>query len=201
MTSPPIDTLECIAVETCMAPKCQRPRRVGPFCQRCAAAPSTQRAGWVSAARRRVATVCIDASSVAPRLWVGAKPPIDQDIPKVDVLVLCAREYQPELPMFHGKVLRCPMPDGELDRNQINQSLLTSSEVAKALLSGQRVLSTCAMGINRSAFVASLALARLTRLSADQLVALMRKRRLNSCLSNEYFRAYLKKFVGNGRQR
>lgn len=193
--------MDCIEIETCMGPKCKAPRRVGNFCAGCALAPATRRAGWVSAARRRAKTVCIDASNVAPRLWVGAAPPFDHDLPKVDVIVLCARELQHPMPMFHGKVLRCPMPDGELNRQEINQALITSSSMATALVNGQRVLSTCAMGVNRSAFMAALALARITRLSADQLVVLMRTRRLNNCLSNDYFREYLRKFVGNGRAR
>jgi protein-tyrosine phosphatase len=93
------------------------------------------------------------------------------------------------------------MIDGEISRAELNQALVTSNSVARALVSKQRVLVTCAMGINRSAFVAALALARITRLSADQLVTLMRTRRDNHCLSNEHFRGYLQKFVGAGRRR
>lgn len=194
--------MECLGIPLCLVPKCGKPQSVGPFCAGHAIAPATRRAGWVSAARRREATVsCIDASNVAPRLWVGAAPPTASDIPNVQVLVLCAQEIQPATLAFRGTVLRAPMIDGAISRHELNTALGVSSMVAKALVNKQRCLVTCAMGRNRSAFVAALALARITRLSADDLVKLMRTRRDNRCLSNEHFVGYLQKFVGTGRRR
>lgn len=141
-----------------------------------------------------------DVNAVAPRLWVGSKPPVDVDLPHVDVLVLCAKEFQPTKLAFHGEILRCPMDDATLTRDEINRALITSKAVAAALTAKRRVLSTCAMGINRSAFVAALALGRLTYATADELVEQIRDRRDPRCLSNPHMRELLGKFIGDGRR-
>jgi protein-tyrosine phosphatase len=142
----------------------------------------------------------MDASNVATRLWVGARPPFDCDLPRFDVLVLCAEELQPERLAFHGLVIRCPIPDATLSNAELTRALLASSAVADALSRGQRVLVTCAAGINRSALVAALALARITRMGAVELMLLMRQRRHPMALSNPYFQQVLHKLVGDGRQ-
>lgn len=191
--------MSCIA--TVRGTSCTRPAVGGtPFCRECGAAPATRRGGWLSAAKRK-RDVSLDASSVAPRLWVGAAPPFDVDLPKIDMLVLCAREIQPTEIVFHGQVVRCPIPDGELTGFELQRAVATSANVADALIKRKRVLVTCAMGINRSALVASLALGRITRLTADQLIDLMRRRRRPECLYNEHFQGILQRFVGNGRMR
>ncbi len=154
----------------------------------------------MSAVKRRRETVQIDASNIVQRLWVGSKPKPEADLPKVDVLVLCAREIQPEMANFHGRVLRCPLNDAALSDGELRLTLHTATSVANALVTKQRVLVTCAMGLNRSALVAALALGRVSRLSADQIIALMRKRRSGS-LFNQHFVAILQRFIGAGRQR
>lgn len=174
----------------------------GGFCAACITAPKTKRAGWASAAARRraVSSQSADVNAVAPRLWIGSKPPIDRDLPHVDVLVLCAKEYQPPALMFHGTVIRCPIDDGILTRDEVNRALTASKAVAAALSSKRRVLSTCQMGLNRSALVAALALGRLTYASADELVAQIRARRDPRCFSNPHFVELLQRFVGDGRR-
>src|SRR5262249_36039004 len=123
-----------------------------------------------------------DASCVAKRLWVGAKPPLDRDLPRFDVLVLCAKEIQPSKLAFHGRVTRCPLDDTgghgpEPTRRELNLALATGRHVAQALVAGKTALVTCAMGLNRSALVAMLALGLCTRLSATELVTIVRERR------------------------
>src|SRR5271154_3045334 len=110
--------MDCLETTLCLAPRCRSPRAKGDFCSDHAAAPSVRRAGWASAAKRK-SKICIDASNIAPRLWVGGAPPTLVDIPAVDLIVLCAQEIQPPMLAFHGQVLRCPMPDAELSRNQL----------------------------------------------------------------------------------
>lgn len=142
----------------------------------------------------------MDASNVATRLWVGAAPPFDRDLPDLDMLVLCAQEVQPTRVAFHGLVIRAPIPDSTLTNAELTRSLLASKAVADGLVRGQRVLVTCAQGRNRSALIACLALARLTRMSAEDLIQHIRARRHPEALSNPYFRHILQTLVGEGRQ-
>lgn len=190
-----------LAPPTCIAPGCKHAAHGGPFCLECGKAPAVKRGGWLSAIKRKQATATINASNIASRLWIGGAPPIATDMPKVDVLVLCAQEIQPPAMAFHGTVLRCPMPDGHLSEAELRQALSISGRVAQQLVAKRRVLVTCAQGINRSALVAALALGRMTRMSADELVALMRRRRHPNCLYNAHFRDILQRFVGAGRKR
>lgn len=190
----------CIATERGVT--CPRISVFGDFCRDHAAASAVRRGGWASAAKRK-REVSLDASSVAPRLWVGGVPPFDVDLPKIDVLVLCARELQPPANeiAFHGRTFHCPLPDDELTSDELQRAVSTSANVADALVKGKRVLVTCAQGINRSALVASLSLGRITRLTSQQLIDLMRRRRRPDCLYNEHFQGILHRFIGNGRLR
>lgn len=142
----------------------------------------------------------MDASNVATRLWVGAAPPLDRPLPTFDTLVLCAEEIQPDRLAFEGLVIRCPLPDAELSNAELTRALLASRAVADALARGDRVLVTCHMGLNRSALVAALALARLTRMSARDLILHIRLRRHPGALSNPYFQHILQQLVGSGRR-
>lgn len=197
-------------VAVCIAPfgkrrtPCHRPTEPGSlFCRTHERAPAAQRGGWISAANRRrklaAADQALDASNIAPRLWVGGCPPVDRDLPEFDVLVLCAAEYQPQELAFHGRCLRCPMPDGQLSDGQLGYALIVAREVAAALTRGRRVLVTCVAGLDRAALMAALALMMLTRRGADDLVALIRARRSSDALSNPHLRAALRRVAGAGR--
>lgn len=182
----------------CVAPGCKDAATAGPFCAKHAAAPAGQRGGWLSAYRRALARghgATLDASSVARRLWIGAAPPFDRDLPDFDVLVLTALEHQPTEPAFHGVVVRCPLVDGPLAPPEITRALTCGKSVAKALADGRRVLVTCHAGRNRSALVAGLGLGLVTRMTADQIVELIRARRRQDALSNPYFVKILKTYV------
>lgn len=179
----------------CVAPSCAKPAQDGQLCALHAKAPAGQRGGWLSAAKRKP----YDATVVSPRLWIGAKPPFDKDLPGVDILVLCAAEVQPDQLAFHGAVLRCPIPDAELDAAQVRLVLQTAVAVAKAIVSGQRVLVTCRMGLNRSALIVALALHQLTTMSGEQIVEHIRRQRSLSALSNKHFVQLVVGVVGDGR--
>ncbi len=140
----------------------------------------------------------LDASRIANRLYVGGKPPFDRDLPEIDVLVLCAEEIQPQRPAFHGRVIHCPLPDAALDQPALVRALTTGRAVADELVAGKRVLVTCAMGINRSALVACLALGLVTEMTPQQLVANVRAKRNPKCLSNEHFVKILGRYLRNG---
>lgn len=198
---------------TCIAPRtpgdrvrCPNQRASGSlFCAGHAVAPAVQRGGWISAHARRQKRanheLTLDASNVFNRLWVGSRPPDDRDLPMFDVIALCAMEYQPPMKAFHGLVLRCRVPDDHLTAQQIYAVTMTATNVAAALARRQRCLVTCYAGLNRSALVASLALGMVTRMSADELIALMRARRDPRCLFNDHFRVILSSLIGPGRIR
>lgn len=179
----------------CVAPSCARPVQEGPFCANHAKAPAGQRGGWVSAAKRKP----YDATVVSPRLWIGAQPPLDKDLPGVSILVLCAAEVQPDQLAFHGTVLRCPILDGELDAAQVRLVMQTAVAVAKAIVNGQRVLVTCRLGLNRSALVIALALHQLTTMDGLAIVEHIRRQRSLSALSNKHFVQLIVSVVGDGR--
>ena len=181
----------------CAAPGCADPPHAGAFCELHAKAPAGQRGGWLSAAKRKP----YDANAIAPRLWVGSKPPFDLDLPQVDLLVLCAAELQPEVLAFHGDVLRCPLPDSRLAIPQLAMAIMTSVSVAQAVASGQRVLVTCAAGLNRSPLIAALVLGQLTTMSGPQIISHIRKHRGPKALSNPHFEAIIRGLVGEGRPR
>lgn len=183
---------------SCIAPRCSAAREVGAlFCKAHLAFPPGQRGGWLSAYRRQLARgnspeQPLDASNVARRLWVGGRPPLERDLPDFDVLVLCAREIQPAMVAFARTVIRVPLPDAELTGGEIRRAVSGGKLVGKSLAAGCRVLVTCAMGINRSALVASIGLGTVNRLTADQLIALMRRRRHPDALGNEHFQKILR---------
>src|SRR5690349_1357478 len=132
----------------CIAPKADRspcgdPREPGSlFCRVHEQAPGVQRGGWLSAERRRLRMATsqrvdtsgivtlqdqkLDASNVATRLWIGGRPPFDRDLPGFDLLVLCARELQPDHVAFHGTVIRCPLRDDILDHPELTRAVLTA---------------------------------------------------------------------------
>lgn len=189
----------------CVAPHCDQAVAHGSFCARHLTASAAQRGGWLSAAKRRVfrsngPAVELDASCISRRLWVGAKPPFDRPLPAFDTLVLCAQEIQPQVLAFEGTVIRVPLPDAELDSRKTKLALVAGKRVARDLVAGKTVLVTCQMGWNRSALVACLALGLCTRLSASELVELVRERRLPECLSNEHFVQILERYIGAGRR-
>jgi hypothetical protein len=189
---------------TCIAPRCGSAREPGSlFCRGCEQAPAAQRGGWLSAEkrRRRLAGTDqerLDASNVERRLWVGGKPPFDRDLP-FDVLVLCAEELQPPSLAFQGSVLRCPLPDGQLDTLQVSRVVQTARIAAQHWMRGQRVLVTCAQGINRSALVASFTLAFVSQRGADELIQLMRAKRHPQALYNPHFQALMQRLIGSAR--
>lgn len=137
----------------------------------------------------------LDASNITRRLWIGGQPPFDRDLPDFDVVVLCAQEIQPRGTPFHGRTIHCPLPDALLSHQELCTALMGGKRVAEELADGKRVLVTCAMGRNRSALVAGLGMARVYRLSAPQIMEIIRQRRHPDCLSNPYFVKVMNKFI------
>ena len=143
----------------------------------------------------------LDAHCVWKRLWVGSQPPFDRDLPKFQMLALCAAELQPPQVAFRGAILRCRLRDDVPTEYEIRCALLASQRVASHLASGKSVLVTCQAGLNRSALVAGLAMGLVSRMTAAEVMARIRGARDPNCLFNTSFQQVLHKYIGAGRRR
>ena len=132
---------------------------------------------------------------VAPRLWQGAAPDPAQAYAGFDVLVLCAKQFQPLMPKFKGLLIRAPFDDtprpGATERRI---AIRAAREVAKSLRAGRNVLVTCQAGWNRSGLVVGLSLRMAARFPVDEIVSRIRRARGPHALSNEAFERILRGF-------
>ncbi len=125
-------------------------------------------------------------SEIVPGLCMGSKPPMDVDL-HFDTIVLCAAEYQPDAERFRpARVLHAPLWDSMLTPEETNIAVCTGRRVARRFRTGQRILVTCAMGLNRSGLVTALALIDLGS-TPDQAIVLVRKSRGALSLRNQDF--------------
>ena len=143
--------------------------------------------------------MALDASNIVRRLWIGSAPPFDRPLSGIDVLVLCAREIQPRGTKIAPAIMHVPLPDSALTEYETASAVMGGRHLARHLAAGRTALVTCAMGRNRSALVAGLALGCLTRMSADQIIDLIRAKRSVSALSNPHFVKLLQDTIGPGR--
>jgi protein-tyrosine phosphatase len=139
----------------------------------------------------------IDASLVAPHLFVGARPPPGR-YHWINVIVLCAKEFQPPSYAYPGQtVLRVPINDDFLRPLSESDTALVISNartVARYLESGARVLVTCRMGINRSALIAAMAMQIAYDMSAAEAVDQIRATRSPWALNNPRFERMVQRF-------
>lgn len=135
------------------------------------------------------------ASEVAPRLFVGSKPPPGRH-DGVDAIVLAANEYQPPAHLFPGvEVLHAPFddaPNRSMDEDEIETAMKAAGRVARRLRAGRRVLVTCAMGLNRSGLIAAIAMHDVYGMNADEIVTRLRRARGRRALSNPHFEKLLR---------
>ena len=134
-------------------------------------------------------------SEIVPGLYVGSKPaPGRHD--GIDTIVLAAVEYQPPASAFPGaEVIHAPLddaPNRPMTEEEIAIATRAAARVARRLRAGQRVLSTCAMGLNRSALVAAIALHEIYGMSADAIIARLRHARGPWSMSNPNFERLLR---------
>lgn len=131
-----------------------------------------------------------DVSLVAPNLFIGSRPPPGR-YRWLGVIALCAQEYQPPSFAFPGvAVLHVPLDDDPrrpMYDAEVALALSNARTVARYLHSGQRVLVTCAMGLNRSALVAGLAMQRAFGMPSDEVIDQIREARSPSALGNKNF--------------
>jgi protein-tyrosine phosphatase len=146
-----------------------------------------------------------DANEIVPLLWQGSKPRPGRGLADAgfDVLVLCAREYQPTEASFPGLVLiNAPNDDHYfVTREDLDGAVNAASQVAEHVKAGRKVLVTCLAGINRSGLVVALALHKVFGYSGQTCINLVRaKRRLadgdDVALTNTIFVESLQKLKG-----
>jgi protein-tyrosine phosphatase len=133
---------------------------------------------------------CSTAHQVAPGLWQGDAPPPGANYGDFDLVVLTAYEYQPKAAEMNVDVFHAPLDDDPWRPPSMREQAIAlgaAREVARRLRKGQRVLVTCAMGLNRSGLVSALAL-RMQGASGPQAIAAVRRARGENALNNGQFR-------------
>lgn len=147
----------------------------------------------------------LDAHEIAPLLWQGSKPRAGRDVADAgfQVLVLCARDYQPSSVYFPGvpTVIHAPNDDHSfVTRTDLQLAVTTASRVAEHVKRGEKVLVTCIAGINRSGLVVALALHKVFGYSGQSCIDLVRRHRKladrDEALTNTYFVEALLKLPG-----
>jgi len=145
-------------------------------------------------------TLCnppVEASLVAPRLYVGSRPRPGR-YRWFNMVVLCAKEYQPPSFGFPGmNVIRIPLVDDFVHPLSIvDQALVVSNArtIARYLEGGACVLSTCWQGWNRSALVAAIAMQIAFDMSADNAITQIRETRSPNALGNPRFERFVRDF-------
>lgn len=135
----------------------------------------------------------VDATRLARGLYIGSAPkPAEVKRAGFDIVVLCAREYQPATSLFGNvQVLRLPIDDNALEdltESEQRNACAVSQHVAQAVVHGKRVLVTCLAGRNRSGLVAATALRLLyPKLTAQEIVDHIKQARGMFALSNYRF--------------
>ena len=132
----------------------------------------------------------VDASQVAPGLWIGARPSPGH-YRWLGVIVLAAREWQP--PSFtypNVAVLHVPLaddPSRPMPTAQAGSAISAARTVARYLRAGQRVLVTCHLGLNRSSLIAGLAMRLAYGTKVDNVITTIREARGPQALRNPHF--------------
>lgn len=141
---------------------------------------------------------------VAPRLFVGSKPPPGRHA-DYDTIVLMAIEYQPPAHLFPGsEVIHAPIddsPNRPMRDDEMVTAVETGHRIARRLLAGRTVLSTCAMGLNRSALVAAIAMHEAYGMNADEIIRRLRAARGEWALHNPQFEKLLRTTIAVKKER
>lgn len=116
----------------------------------------------------------LDVTRVAPKLYMGSAPRVGPALAQAgfDVVLLCAKEYQPRSRELPGVlVVHCGIDDSLRPTEADIETAIDASRVAAmAIMEGKRVLISCWMGKNRSGLVTALTLMRLYGLSGPEAV-------------------------------
>lgn len=122
-----------------------------------------------------------DAHPITSQLWVGSAPSSGDYSDRFDAIFFVANEIRAR-PEAYPRVAvhNIPFDDAsEPTSHDLRAAAGASKLVADYLLQGKRVLVTCVMGRNRSAFVAALALVRAFGVSGKEAYRRVRSRRVD----------------------
>lgn len=113
------------------------------------------------------------------------------------ILVLTAGGFQPAIELGKSddsdlRVIHLPFADDENmsdhDVAKVEKMIRTTSfDLARAIENGQKVLSTCWAGINRSSLLTAFTLRDLTTMATQDIIDLIRSQRSDRCLNNTLF--------------
>lgn len=135
----------------------------------------------------------VEASEIAPRLWMGSRPPPGPKLRQcgVDIVVLCASEYQPQSGWYPGvEVQRIQLDDSTLSGVEALEAFGLAAQLAKSLKRNRRILVTCMAGRNRSGLITALALTQYIGCSGVDACQLVRSRRqspFGPALTNHHY--------------
>lgn len=140
---------------------------------------------------------------VFQRIYQGPRPPQGNSLRDsgIDVVVLCAKEYQVDGPQDLGfpgvHVIRAPSIDAEcvIPEHWISSWHAAAQGVAAAVREGKTTLVTCHQGLNRSGVVSALAIHYLTGFAGSRCAAIVQHSR-EGALFNRSFVAYLSSIAG-----
>lgn len=129
-------------------------------------------------------------------LWQGGLPEIvapgSPYAEAFDVLVLCAKEIQPDLRVDGLEVIHCPLDDDydHMPVADMMSAVACSQVVSRRLKAGARVLSTCHHGRNRSGLVSAMSIVRTFGVKPSQAIRMVRNAR-RYALQNPQFLMFL----------
>lgn len=117
----------------------------------------------------------IDAHRIAPKLYIGSKPPARLAEHGFDLVVLCALEdiRKRDIATLCVELIDVTDP---MDPMDITRALQAAAVINDARRLGKRVLVTCQAGVNRSSLVAAMALI-LSGWTATGAIERIRERR------------------------
>lgn len=123
-----------------------------------------------------------DVTHIYAALYVGSRPPPGDYSDQFDVIYTVAEEIELDPRLFpHVRVRKYGFHDDAsgMSRRQIDQAQRAAMHVVHDLSVGRRVLVTCQMGRNRSAFVCALAVHYLTGEAGLRIARMIRQKRID----------------------
>ena len=133
----------------------------------------------------------MDADRITHNLYLGSAP---KSCGSFDTVVLAAEELQ-DIPL-NCQVIHAPLDDAVPTPDEVKTAIYAARAVRLLRRRGQKVLVTCAQGINRSALIVALSL-MMDGASASEAIRKIRSRRRGTMmppLSNRAFVKTLKRY-------
>jgi len=135
------------------------------------------------------------ADKIHDRLYQGGLPPGGDGLAKsgIDVLVLCAKEWQ-DASQYEGLTVICAPGDDDHRLHRLMRFIDSwkdaAHQVAEHVKAGRTVLVTCMQGLNRSGIVTAMALQEITGMHGEAIVEHVQSRRQDA-LCNSTFAQYI----------